>query len=144
MDWHPVSAEEVDTTKATDRAIAFAKSPPLFVTLTPVDYLIYETKSNSVSDRRKEDGVRCDPMEKGDPVVLELRHATTYSTFIAARCIQAGMDRKFAAGTRRWKLAEIVLWRVPYRWRPAVARLEGQEFDSREALEEAMRKHEHG
>lgn len=30
------------------------------------------------------------------------------------------------------------LWRIPYHWQPKAARLIGQEFESREALESAM------
>lgn len=145
--------------KATQRAIEFAKNPPLFVTFTPIDYMIYETEQKRDGEYVK-DGwpwLVCDPMEKNDPAILVMeRWAWTlgegtkrWTVWLAVRCIQAGDKRKFGvmrdgAVVQQWSfvragLRGFTLWRVPYRWRPAVAKLEGQEFESREELEAAMR-----
>lgn len=126
--------------KTTQRAIEFAKNPPVFVTFTPVDYMIYETRQTGLYDCVKESGVRCDPMEKNDPAVLLIEP----TVWLVTRCVQGGADRYFGitGNPSRYRLngrPRFVLWRVPYRWRPAVAKLEGHGFESREALEAAMR-----
>lgn len=138
--------------KVTQRAIEFAQNPPVFVKFEPVDYMIYETRQSGAIDYVKDSFVLCDPMEKNDPAVLVIKQTAwtkgegmkSWVVWRAVRCIQGGENRAFGinGSPARYKIgrrSDVVLWRVPYRWRPAVAKLAGREFESREALEAAMR-----
>lgn len=96
-----------------------------------------------------------DPWQRGDLVVVEMPHSVTYAfghkrsanmpalaTWIVGyrATVPSAVTQKYDFGLGPVTVGtKADLWRVPYRWQAAAAALVGKEFESREALEEAMR-----
>lgn len=103
-------------------------------------------------------GVPFDPWKRGDLVVVQVTSSawhqgkgTTHRTEwivgrrdsvpsapVARICISPDPAAEGWRGIRLERGHGAVLWRIPYRWHAAAARLIGQPFSSREALEEAL------
>lgn len=137
--------------KLAIKAREFAANPPSQIKFEPVPYKLIEECNKPHWHSRTPDGIPFDPMEIGDLVVLVVKHTAHYVhdnnkasySWYPAKCISAAQERLFELGAGvRWKekRQQFTVWRVPYHWRGAVHKLLGQEFASREALEDAMEK----
>lgn len=131
-------------------AEAFAANPPAQVTFVPVTAKLIEAISKGAEDYTS-DGVVFDTMRRGDPCVIrhrttiyyapsEKKEPTQYDCWIVCRCTSRGDKQRFDNGHGIITLDRHchAIFRVPYVWRAAVAKLVGMSFDTREELEAAI------
>ena len=147
--------------KLAQKAVEFALSPPASVKFTPVSDLLIPVIPRSKYRLDEPDyvgkgasmaGEVFDPMQRGDVVVLchkssmhfQAPKSETYETWEPAVCRSTGKSRSFELlnlpGVVRFEAqfdTATVIYRVPYVWRDAVAKLR-ESYDSRDAVVRAM------